>query len=107
MNKKPLIYMLLFYLADGVLLGLLLLVASTKDPQLSLWFGEQGLAGFLWLFSSIIVYLILAIWVTYKGIILIKNRETKLGILTIIIAIPLLPFVLINYLIPLLSLLSP
>ena len=103
MNKKPLIYMLVFYLADSVLLGLLNLVASTKDPQLSLWFGEQGLAGYLWFFSSIIAYLILAIWVIYKGIILIKNRETKLGILTIIIAIPLLPFVLINYLIPLLS----
>ena len=103
MNKKPLIYMLVFYLADGILLGLLSLVASTKDPQLSLWFGEQGLAGYLWFFSSIIVYLILAIWVVYKGIVLIKNGETKLGILTIIIATPVMPFIFVNYLIPLLS----
>ena len=56
MNKKyPLIYMLVFYLADIILLGLLSLIASTKDPQLSLWFGEQGLAGYLWFFSSIII----------------------------------------------------
>ena len=96
--------MISFYIVDIILLLLLITIGSTVDPQNSAWFGEQGLAGYLWFFGSVIVYIILAIWVIVKGIILVKNKEkSKLGSWTTVVALPILPFVLVRLITILLS----
>lgn len=66
-----------FYVVVISSLLLLQTIANTLYPNVGAWFGEQGLSGYIWFFTSITIYIILATWSIIRSILLIKKVLTK------------------------------